>query len=258
MESTWNTFTTMFLSGCREQKLPPEILNHLTEQLDIEAGSLRSQGIDIDRLPPSQVQSRLMAVLNNSLRQTPESWCGEGSFVANTGEVREFLEDVLRRRRILTMADIACGDWNWMRRVNLGDTLYTGFDIDPKFIEANRLSFRSYVFEVADALTMVMPSVDLLLCRDLMIHMSNDDIVRLLGRMRRSGSRYLMATSYDYLDHNEDFTEAQKSRPYSHERRHSRKINLQLPPFDLPAPVEFVRENDTPACQRRIVGLWEL
>ena len=100
------------------------------------------------------------------------------------------------------------------------------------------------------------PKVDLVLCRDLLIHLPTDRILELLHSLKASGSRYLLTTTYDDIQVNRDFTPEERAVKYSRERRVSRKLNLRRDPFCLPEPITSIRENRTVACQKRVVGLW--
>ncbi len=188
----------------------------------------------------------------------PESWCGEGSYVENTEEVRQFLQSTLDKYDTKSMIDIGCGDMNWMRLTDLSGVDYTGYDLDERFIENNRVLFPHLTFEHADVRGYKWPQVDLIFCRDLLIHLKHQDILKLLAAFKESGSRYLITTTYDDETTNVDFTPRQKSFRYTRVQRASRKLNLPLDPFLLGEPIEFIRENNTEACQGRVVGIWDL
>ncbi len=188
----------------------------------------------------------------------PESFCGAGSYLANTREMRTFLEEVLKNYDIKSMIDVGCGDWNWMKLVDLDGIEYTGYDLDEEFIRQNREKYPDHNFEVADALNTSWPAVDLILCRDVFIHLKNDDIQKLLDSFKRSGARYLVATSYDFLKMNADFTDQQKQYRYTRISRPSRLVNLAIEPYGLGDPDVYIRENNSEACQNRIIGIWKL
>lgn len=68
-----------------------------------------------------------------------ESASGGGSTVAFTESIRTELESWLTRERIASLADIPCGDFNWMRKVRLPDGCrYIGMDIVLELVERNR------------------------------------------------------------------------------------------------------------------------
>lgn len=202
--------------------------------------------------------SRLAGLIRPLENQGPESHCGGGSYLANTSEIRGFLDSVLKRYNIGKMIDVPCGDWNWMRQVDLTGVEYIGYDNDEGFIDDNRRLYPDHQFVAADALNVDWPRADLILCRDFTIHLPDDDIVKLLESFRKSGAKYLLTTSYDYLNENKDFTDQQKKHAYGRHSRPSRLVNLEIDPYRLGPPIESVRENSSVACQNRIVGLWRL
>ncbi len=188
----------------------------------------------------------------------PESYCGEGSYIANTVEIRRFLAQVLVHHSIRSMIDIPCGDLNWLSLVDLTGVEYTGYDIDEGFIRDNREQYPEYRFELVDARTHTSwPRVDLILCRDFFIHLPEKDNLRILDAFRRSGSTWLMSTSFDYLTENQDLSDQQKTVEYSRHHRMSRYVNLEIAPYNLGVPFEAIRENHH-VCKDRIVGLWRL
>jgi hypothetical protein len=60
-------------------------------------------------------------VCDSQAWRSAESGSGTGSEVAVTAPVRDALPELLRRLGIKTMLDAPCGDWNWMRLVELPD-----------------------------------------------------------------------------------------------------------------------------------------
>src|SRR6185312_108434 len=70
--------------------------------------------------------------------QRPETADGPGATKALTRRLCEWLPAMLRRNQIYSMLDAACGDWAWMRLVDLGHIEYTGWDVDPGRVAACR------------------------------------------------------------------------------------------------------------------------
>jgi len=59
-----------------------------------------------------------------------ESESGPGSSTSFTQGTREYLHDVIERYSVRSIVDVACGDWNWMRHVDLaalGVESYIGY-----------------------------------------------------------------------------------------------------------------------------------
>ena len=118
----------------------------------------------------------------------PETVCGKGSKISETKVIRKWLPEVVRSFRIESIADVGCGDQNWIRQTNLHGAVYVGFDIE-------------HTPEKFDVLRDVLPEAfDLVLCIYVLNHLYNPgDLERALRNLRKSGSRYLLAT-YDDVE----------------------------------------------------------
>jgi len=109
----------------------------------------------------------------------------------------------------------------------------TGADIVADLVDRNQRTYGSPQrwFMHRDVVRDALPPADLVLCRDCMIHLSNADVLEALRNVRRSGARYLLATTYSARAQNADIVTGDW-----------RAINLQAPPFRLPQPVALVNE----------------
>jgi hypothetical protein len=107
------------------------------------------------------------------------------------------LSTVTQRYAIRTVADIPCGDSNWIRAYLSAwpGVEYTGFDIVAKLIKRNQRVFPSRKVSKLDIVANVPPPSDLIFCKDLFNHFGSSEIVRAITNMRRSGSKYLLASN---------------------------------------------------------------
>jgi len=176
-----------------------------------------------------------------------DSPSGTGSTEYCTRVVRSVVERMIRERGVRSICDVPCGDWNYMRMVDLTDIEYVGGDIVPDLVESLRAAHagRGRRFEVMDITAAPLPRSDLVLVRDCFIHLSNRDIGRALMNIRASGSRWLLTSFWD---------EGVKTNADIQTGRWHR-IDLRLPPFGLPEPAEIHREN-YPNDPARAMGLW--
>jgi SAM-dependent methyltransferase len=174
----------------------------------------------------------------------PDASSGTGSTLSATGDVRAALPGLLRRLDCGTLLDIGCGDWTWMREVEL-PCGYIGIDIVPEVIEANRRRFGrpGVEFHALDAIAEPLAPVDMALCREVLFHLSFADALALLANIHRSGCRWLLATTDRDLWWNSDITTGD-----------FRRINLQRRPYRLPEPTEAIP--DTAHVPDRVLGLW--
>ncbi|HVQ84647.1 MAG TPA: hypothetical protein VMS84_07835 [Mycobacterium sp.] len=166
---------------------------------------------------------------------------GPGATLAQTENLREILPEIFKRYGIKTVLDVGCGDWNWMSKVDLsGLDLYMGWDVEPSFIEANTDNYGNphIQFAATSLLTCeVMPPVDCILARHVLIHFPNDEITKVLDKMRACGARYLL-TSHWEDGSNEDYEpEGLAWRGYM-----ERALDMEAPPFNLPTRIEAIHE----------------
>jgi hypothetical protein len=178
--------------------------------------------------------------------QSAESRSGPGSTLERTEVLRHELPAVLSRLGVRTLVDAPCGDCNWRQHMEIDLDAYIGVDIVPAVIEDNRRRYRDFnwKFEVVDLIKDPLPTGDAVLCRDALIHLSLADIGRALSNIRRSGAKYLLATSHEAISVNTDITTGGW-----------RSVNLMLAPFNLSAPLERIVENPQTG---KILGIWAL
>ncbi len=150
------------------------------------------------------------------------------------------------------MLDIPCGDFHWMRHVDLSAIDYLGADVVPRLVEANRSAHSApgIAFQVLDLVNDPLPRKDLIFCRDCMVHLSFRDGKRALRNMAASGSIYLLATTFTGRESNTNC----KTGSW-------RILNLERPPFGLPAPLHVLNEGcteDDGDYADKSLGLWRL
>lgn len=185
-------------------------------------------------------------VYRNNLWGDAESVSGRGSTLARTEVIRRALPGLLGSVGARSLLDAPCGDFNWMRHVELGAVEYVGADVVPELVARNRELYGrdGRTFVVADVARDRLPRADVILCRDCFIHLSFRDIQAALSNFKRSGSGFLLATTHDSVAENEDIPTGGW-----------RSVNLRLPPFGLPEPRLLIVED---AELGKCLGLWSL
>ena len=180
----------------------------------------------------------------------PETASGAGSTLRNTERIRIQLPMLLANHKIKTMVDAPCGDFNWMKEVDLNGITYAGVDIVADIVRKNRDTYgnEKRTFHHADITTESLPiQPDLILCRDCFVHLTNDLIQQAISNFKRSGSTYLLTTTFPNLQKNSDLRKVGRWRP----------INLRLPPFNFPSQLDVVDDVDQNAPGKAL-GLWRL
>jgi hypothetical protein len=181
-----------------------------------------------------------------------ESVSGEGATEAQTGRLRQIVADVVRDLGVRTLLDVPCGDFGWMRTVDLGGARYIGGDIVPALIAERqaRDADDRHAFVVLDVAGDPLPAADLILCRDVFVHFSFADIRRTIDNIRRSGIPRLLTTTFPDHAVNEDITTGDW-----------RLLNLERAPFHFPPPERLLNEGCTEGggiYADKSLGLWDV
>lgn len=153
-----------------------------------------------------------------------ESVSGGGSTLQQTAEVRKILPELFKKYNVNSFLDLPCGDFYWMTKVDLSGVEYIGADIVKDIIRKNQIKYpaKKLKFEVIDLLNDNLPAVDLMMCRDCFIHLSDENIFKGLENIKRSKIKYLLTTSYIDRVANTDILTGQW-----------RPLNLLIAPFNL-------------------------
>lgn len=179
-----------------------------------------------------------------------ETKSGAGSTLAETSAIRAQLSDWFRRFGITSVLDIPCGDFNWMRQVDLTGVHYIGADIVAELVSTCTAQYAAPLreFRCLDVLTDALPRMDAVLCRDCLVHLPTPDVLRALANIQASGARYLLATTFPSLVTNENVAPG-----------FWRPLNLELLPFSLPPPIALLREgNPDPRYADKSLALWKV
>lgn len=175
-----------------------------------------------------------------------ESRSGPGSTLSSTRAIRRRLPIILRDIGARTFLDAPCGDFNWMRAVDIDGVFYTGGDIAEGLIVSLRASYAEVIrrFQILDIVNDPVPTVDLWMCRECLMHLPTKDVFGVLRNFHRSGTGHFLTTSFDLTTINEDLP-SPGFRP----------LNLRIDPINLPEPILRFDDFVAPA-QPRIMGLW--
>jgi glycosyltransferase involved in cell wall biosynthesis/SAM-dependent methyltransferase len=191
-------------------------------------------------------------IYRRNLWGNTESVSGPGSTRARGADFTPDLVALLRRLESRTLLDAPCGDFNWIAEAAGSVERYVGIDVVPELIEHNlrhHLTDRRS-FARADITRDDLPAADVILCRDCLVHFSIQDVWNTLANFRRSGSRYLLTTTFIERDANGSIRTGSWQ-----------PLNLQAAPFHFPAPLELIDERCTHSggsYRDKRLALWEL
>lgn len=144
-------------------------------------------------------QDRFTLIYERNAWGSIESASGIGSTLEFTESIRSLLPVLLKRFQIKSIFDAPCGDFNWMRQLDLKGIEYVGADIvSPLIVELQKkYSAPSVTFKHLDLTKEPFPKSDLVLNRDCLFHLSFSDILAVLNNFVISDSKYFLSTSHD-------------------------------------------------------------
>lgn len=181
-----------------------------------------------------------------------ESVSGPGSDLSQTAAVREALPGVLKDIGARSMLDAPCGDFFWMKEARLDLDRYIGADIVAAIIARNNQTHddAKREFRMLDITRDALPKVDLIFCRDCLVHLPYAAIFSAVRNFKRCGARYLLTTTFTARTENHDIP-AGFWRP----------LNLQATPFNFSAPEKLIDERCTEDGGKypdKSMGLWKI
>jgi hypothetical protein len=155
-----------------------------------------------------------------------EGYSGGGSDLNNCHQYIRYLQEFMKSHNIKTVVDAGCGDWEFSRHVNWDGIQYIGYDVVGHVIEKNQKKFSSsnITFVHNNLVTTDLPSADLLLCKHVLQHLRNEDILAFLPQLKKF--KYCIITNQvdpeTLSSYNEDIAIGG-----------GHKIDLSQPPFNI-------------------------
>jgi hypothetical protein len=181
-----------------------------------------------------------------------ESASGYGSTVDATSHLRRELAILMRELQVKHLLDIPCGDFNWMRHVDLAGIEYIGGDLVEPLVASNNARFgaANISFRALDVVSSELPRSDLVVCRDCMIHLPFAAVWDALRNMRRSGSTWVLLTHFSWKGFGPN-VDAEVGGWH--------RLNFELPPFEFPTPAAAIVEGcEAKNCEDKMLALYRL
>ena len=168
-------------------------------------------------------------------------WSGLGSGPGSSARYNRpflnFLSNFARKADIRSIVDYGCGDWTMFSEYQFGNIDYLGIDIVDSVVEANRNRYSGpgIEFRLARPLAGETCSADLLLMKDVMIHLPNGHCAEFLD-YARNRFRFGIFVN-DMRSHEAGVNEDIRMGGY-------RPIDITKPPFNWPARTLLVYGTD--------------
>ena len=185
----------------------------------------------------------------NNLWGSDESVSGMGSSISSSANIIDALNLIIDRYSISSIIDIGCGDFNWMKEVNLSGVSYLGLDIVDGLIDSNieKYSSDNINFMVSDITIDQLSAADLILCRDVLLHYSIEENKKIIKNIVDSGSKFFAINFFTREQVNIDINIGE-----------AHLINLMCDPYNLNNPIESFNEFEGiyPEYSDKVLCLW--
>jgi len=177
---------------------------------------------------------------------------GSGSDLVQTAVISEEIPKLIEKLGVKTLVDAPCGDFYWLSQVELKLDKYIGVDIVRELVMRNADKFggNGRLFMCLDVTTDKLPGVDMILSRDMTVHLSHQDCLAVFKNFKRSQAQYLLTTTFPEHEENVDILTGEW-----------RPLNLQKAPFNFPEPLLLINENcteDGGQFADKSLGLWRI
>lgn len=210
----------------------------------------REKAAELKELPLDQV---FTTIHDTNLWGAEESVSGLGSEDSATLRLRTELPKLLADLGVETFLDIPCGDFGWLSKADLLVQRYIGADLVDTLVQSNRVRFAGQPgkeFQRLDLCSDPLPRADVVFCRDCLVHLSFANIQRAIANLKRSGSTWLLTTTFLECERNDDIQDGDW-----------RMLNFAIAPFQWPVPARVLVEGCTEAgggYEDKALGLWRL
>ena len=162
-------------------------------------------------------------------------YSGTGSEPYNTGPYIEYVNEFVSKNRISSIVDIGCGDFRVGQQIILQGASYIGVDIVKDLIDFNSENFSSgsVSFVCMDIVTDELPKAELVLVRQVLQHLGNNDVILAINKIRS----YNFAIITDEIPNNKTHSiNKDVVRGGTRFERNS-ALYVERPPFDLTVDV---------------------
>lgn len=155
-----------------------------------------------------------------------EGFSGLGSTLENAAPYMQCLEKFIKENNIKSVVDLGCGDWTFSKHLDWSRVQYTGIDVVQYLIERNQElhSAPNIRFIHSGGAGFQLPEADLLICKDVLQHLSNKDVKKIIKQFGKY--KHCLITNdlncTNEFKMNEDI-DSGGLRP----------LDLTLPPFNL-------------------------
>ena len=157
---------------------------------------------------------------------------GEGSLEVHTRGYRSFLQRFLSQKKISTVVDMGCGDWQFSKFIDWRGINYQGYDVAPIVASKNSNEFakKNVSFFLYSGNPVNLPAADLIIVKDVLQHLPNKIVFDFFSCLEKY--KYALITNCTNPNNENDVNKDIDVGEF-------RYLDLRKPPFNLEATLEY-------------------
>jgi hypothetical protein len=163
-----------------------------------------------------------------------EFYSGAGTYDPDTSVYIEKLIRFIRENNINSICEVGCGDFTIMKKVltQIPNVKYIGMDVVPELIAHHELKFQTsnIHFKTIDAIVDPLPPSDLIIIRQVLQHLKNDAIHKILQKVK--SYKYALISEHIPITENAVPNLEKSTGPHIRMRINS-GVFIDLPPFSI-------------------------
>jgi hypothetical protein len=183
---------------------------------------------------------------------TNSSVSGAGSDHIATINITHSLTELFKKQKPSTLLDAPCGDFSFMKNIDLTNINYVGLDLVDDLIVKNNKKYKrkNIKFIQGDIIKDSIPCFDIIFVRDCFVHLEDKQIIEAINNIIKSDSKYLISTTFKGKVKNNQSNDYDRWRP----------INLEMDPFLLPPPISYLddRNKKYESDFDKWMGVWKI
>jgi hypothetical protein len=112
---------------------------------------------------------------------------GSGSLPSNAKVYVQFIKQIILDFEIKSVVDVGHGDWSMWRYYKFENVRYFGIDVSRGLSEKISLKYGNpnRIFKHADGVYTSLPDSDLLICKDVLQHLPNQQVIDFLQKCKK-------------------------------------------------------------------------
>lgn len=111
----------------------------------------------------------------------------------------DIVNQVIQPDNVRSILEVGCGDWRIGANYNLDGKLYIGVDVSSEILK-DRVSTDTLRFILGDAVTMELPTADVILIKDVLQHLPTEQVSILIKKLSSLSPIVLICNDYDAVN----------------------------------------------------------